>query len=99
MKQVWLLSFSLVGCAAGDAVTTSAAPPLPDAGPHADAAATDLDAASSHADAANEDSLGPALPTVGVREASAAICGDEVCNGIETCADCPIDCGECPQCD
>ncbi|GLI63667.1 hypothetical protein VaNZ11_006705 [Volvox africanus] len=25
-------------------------------------------------------------------------CGDKMCNGVETCADCPGDCGACPVC-
>jgi hypothetical protein len=29
---------------------------------------------------------------------AAPMCGDNVCNGTETCVNCPADCGDCPAC-
>lgn len=37
---------------------------------------------------ASRDSGGPVAPR----------CGDGLCNGTETCTDCPSDCGACPDC-
>jgi hypothetical protein len=34
----------------------------------------------------------------GQPEAAAPACGDSACNGDETCATCPADCGACPAC-
>src|SRR5262249_5138676 len=40
----------------------------------------------------------PLVPPQPARDAAAAVCGDRVCEGKETCKTCPTDCGDCPKC-